>query len=73
MAHVVSIRISDEMWRELRQQATRRRMKPSAVARDLVRRGLGVASARDSLSQEARLEARAELNEHLAAFIRGDS
>jgi len=56
MSKVLSIRLSDVLYAQLRRQAAHRSMKPSSAARDLVRRGLGV-TAHESLSIEARIQA----------------
>lgn len=60
MSKVVSIRLPDALYRELRQHARMRGMEPSVAARDLIRRGLGI-DAHESLEEEARIAARREL------------
>ncbi len=64
MSRVVSIRLSDALYAQLKQHAIGRDMEPAVAARDLVRRGLGI-DEHLSLSEEALIAARRDLHGQL--------
>ena len=60
MANIVSVRLDNALYNQLKNHAERRGLKPSSAVRDLIRRGLGVVSSeRDAGFAEGVFEAKA--------------
>jgi len=71
MSKVISIRLPDRLYAMLKQHAVGRGMEVSVAARDLIRRGVGI-SEHESITEEARIEARRDLHRQLNGAMYGD-